>query len=254
MGSCVHNDPVIKAETLSLKGKDPVNVPVDGEVMLNFDITPENYNGETIYEVSDTSMVKILDHTRRTCLLKGLKYGYCQLKVTCNDTLSITISLNVGLYKYTDVVFDEIYMMTPTDEMPTNRYVQYHLRRYRGVEVPKGKDATLTKVIDDSKRFPEDGTWLYRYSEGEDEYGVFKDSVIETRFWLLSTNAYFDGENEFAVKSSFAPIIEFSATYIFDSEYFYTLGNWEIMNDRKLGDTIRKEGVEPRPMPNIIQR
>lgn len=224
-------------------------------VKLDIAFNPSNSSDNIIFEVNTPEIASIVNTSNTSCVILAHKKGSCEITAKCEHydcTATITINVTSLLdaqYKLQDMEF-----MMATDEMPIERYCIYRLRIYTGNFYTDGSDASLTRVVDYSKRFPDPGTWLYRYTadNGFEEYGVFADSVKSQRTWLLSKGALL-GENGNFTAYEFAPIMEFKLVYWFDNRYAYLLGPYEIVSDATANDTIRKPGVAAKPMPSYIQ-
>lgn len=222
---------------------------------LSVSFSPNDQTDNIIFESSDQTIVNISGSSNTSCFIHAHKEGTCNVTARCvHNNCSATIVVTVVTLSSVQYEFCDLYLMQSTDEMPDEEYLIYRLRQYRGDDISDGGDASLTKVVDNTKNFPDAGTWLYRYTADNGyEYGIFADSVISRRVWLLSTEAFFynDG-NEFGVRG-FAPLIEFKFSFYVDNKYYYCLGQFHIESDATATDTIRKPGVPARPMPSIIQ-
>lgn len=221
---------------------------------LSVSFSPYGQTDYVMFEVSDPIVARIVGTSNTTCTILARKEGTCDVTARCvNNNCSATITINVRSLSSVQYEFGDLDLMQPTDGMQEERYCIYTLRAYRGDIIQDGGDASLTKVIDDSKSFPDPGTWLYRYTaDNGAEFGIFADSVRSQRAWLLSTDAIFDYDGQFRTYG-FAPVMEFKLIYMFDNIYAYCLGNCPIVSDATVTDTIRKPGVAARPMPNTIQ-
>lgn len=221
---------------------------------LSVSFSPYGQTDYVMFEVSDPTVARIVETSNTKCTILAIKEGTCDVTARCvNNNCSATITINVLSILSLQYEFGDLYLMQPTDEMPDEEYWIYKLRPYRGEDIPDGGDASLTKVIDDSKSFPDPGTWLYRYTADNGvEFGIFADSVRSQRAWLLSTDAIFDYDGQFRTYG-FAPVMEFKLNYVFDNRYAYCLGDYQIVSDATATDTIRKPGVAAKPMPSTIQ-
>lgn len=228
-----------------------------------------------VFTSSDTSVayVATLDNSSKYYIF-GASDGTAVITATLKNDTSVKATLKVTVTQYYKMAkFTEVCWMTPDCELDNMRYVIYRVRRYRGDEQPEGGDARLTRVdaqttdttsADSLQALVDNfvaGNWYYLYAdENGNQFGMFRDSCISKRSWLLDKNCYFNGDNEFTVNDK-ACVMQFRDFFTFDSMYSYFLGGRTIVDDvcevaqnrRPMARQYQKSGEQLKPFPGYVQ-
>lgn len=195
--------------------------------------------------------------------------GTADITAALKSDPSKTAVLHVTVVDYfKNIKFNSVYWMQATEEWHDKCHAIYRLRRNRGQELPDGGDAQLTRVDDYAFTGECDtaaaiqtvvdafqvGNWYYLYTTTDGtEIGVFQDSIRAARSWLLSSDAFFNGDGEFTVAGQGA-LMEFTDFYMYDIKYSYCLGDRMLCDDvTEMGKQYVKTGAEYMPYPGYIQ-
>ena len=231
-----------KYEAVSIKGEDVTKLYFESSNPDVAEVVPSEGVNYIVAYAEGTATI--------TAYLTSDPTNYATLQVTVENELKT-------------IRFSQVYWMQASEDWQDKSHLIIRKRYYRGIEIPDGGDAQLKgdythegdtaniqSWIDDVQT----GFWYYLYTDEEgDSIGIFTDSIKAVRSWLLSTDAYFTGEGEFAVAGAGA-LFEYTDFYMNDGKYAYCLGTRSLVDDvTAAGKQYVKSGQQPKPYPGAIQ-
>lgn len=183
--------------------------------------------------------------------------------VVNNETIEKTATIAITVVDPAESFeFRDLFWMQALETSPEEKYTVYQIRRRRNLpeDPADGADVVshINRVEGDTNNlrnhFPTYDEWVYLYTNEEGhEIGLFQDSVWGIRTWIVSTDVFVDAdEGSFKCASELGCIMEAWMPFQYD-KYVYVLGSRDFVEDLTANDTIRPDGVDPRPMPGDFQ-
>lgn len=218
------------------------------------DFTYQSANDSLVY-VDETGVLYAIAETE-----SPVEITVTGTAVVNNEKVTHQAKINVTVVDFaSSLVFNE-FIYQRIEE----KYAIYRIRSLstNGDDVAR-KDNRLEGDRNDVRAtLPEYNQWVHLYdtvmkdpSTGESkkyEKGLFLDSVQVLTAICMSTDLYFDNDGNFQCPEQ-GGIFWITDAFMYDSKYWYCLGDREIVDDVTANDTILADGKDPMPYPGYVQ-